>query len=75
MPKQDKVVAEIARDELGIDTLETRNNDGLDFHELSVASIKTALEAAYEAGRKAGYDDGYDDGWDKGYADCEETGL
>ncbi len=46
-------VAVIAERHLGIDTLETRNADSLDFHELGVASVKAALEAAYEAGRSA----------------------
>jgi hypothetical protein len=46
-------VAVIAERYLGIETLETRNTDSLDFHELGVASIKAALEAAYEAGRSS----------------------
>lgn len=33
-------------------TLETRNSDSLDFHDISVWSLKKALLAAYEAGRK-----------------------
>jgi hypothetical protein len=40
----------IARDVLGLETLETRNSDRLDFVELSVWQIKAALEAAYVAG-------------------------
>ena len=43
----------IANEILGIETLETRNSDALDFHEVSVWSLKKALEAAYEEGRKA----------------------
>ncbi|XHR27629.1 MAG: DUF6900 domain-containing protein [Chthoniobacteraceae bacterium] len=43
----------IAKEILNIETLETRNSDGLDFHEVSVWEIRDALEAAYEAGRKA----------------------
>ncbi len=35
----------------GFDTLETRNIDRLDFHEISAASFKEALEAAYALGR------------------------
>jgi len=34
---------------LGLETLETRNSDRLDFHETSVSSLKDALLAAYEA--------------------------
>ena len=37
-----------------IETLETRNSDGLDFHDVAVWAIRDALEAAYEAGRVAG---------------------
>jgi hypothetical protein len=37
-----------------IETLETRNSDGLDFHDVAVWAIRNALEAAYEAGRVAG---------------------
>lgn len=35
-------------------TLETRNRDELDFHEVSVWGIKAALLSAYELGWKAG---------------------
>jgi hypothetical protein len=41
----------IAADHLQIETLETRNHDRLDFHDVSVWGVKSALEAAYEAGR------------------------
>lgn len=43
----------IAQKHLRIETLETRNSDGLDFHDVAVWNIKDALEAAFEAGRKA----------------------
>ncbi|HQS59915.1 MAG TPA: hypothetical protein PKZ37_16185 [Gallionellaceae bacterium] len=43
----------IALDHLFIETLETRHSDRLDFHDVSVWGIKSALEAAFEAGRKA----------------------
>jgi hypothetical protein len=43
----------IALDHLFIETLETRQSDRLDFHDVSVWGIKSALEAAFEAGRKA----------------------
>jgi hypothetical protein len=42
-----------ARTELCIETLETRNSDRLDFHEVSAASVKAALLAAFEAGRES----------------------
>ncbi|WP_321859229.1 DUF6900 domain-containing protein [Paraburkholderia tropica] len=39
-------IAEIARTMLGIETLETRYADRLDFHDTAVWSITAALEAA-----------------------------
>lgn len=50
MTKAEKL-ARIAFQELGVETLEVRGRDSLDFHDLSVASIKRALERAFEAGR------------------------
>jgi hypothetical protein len=39
---------------LDLETLDTRNRDSLDFHDLSVASIRRAIEMAFEAGYEAG---------------------
>jgi hypothetical protein len=50
MAKKDEVLAEIARKHLGVPTLEARNSDRLDFHEVAVWEVKAALEAAYQAG-------------------------
>ena len=50
---RDTAINRIAREVLGLETLEARNMDSFDFHDLSVWSIKEALERAYEAGRKA----------------------
>jgi len=36
-----------------IETLETRNRDRLDFHDVAVWAIRAALEAAYAAGHAA----------------------
>jgi hypothetical protein len=36
-----------------IETLETRNSDRLDFHDVAVWAILAALEAAYAAGHAA----------------------
>jgi len=44
------LVVEAISTELGIETLETRHRDALDFHELAVWSVKKALEDAYNAG-------------------------
>ena len=38
----------------GIETLETRNSDRLDFHDVAVWAMRAALSEAYEAGRIAG---------------------
>ena len=49
----DQQMQQIALDHLFIETLETRNSDRLDFHEVSAWGVKSALMAAYEAGRQA----------------------
>lgn len=43
----------IAKDELGLKTLVTRNSDSLDFHDLSVWKLRAALHRAYQAGRNS----------------------
>lgn len=43
----------LAECHLGIETLVTRNSDGLDFHDVPGWGVRAALEAAYEAGRMA----------------------
>jgi hypothetical protein len=53
MDHRDKTLAEIAARHLHLETLETRNSDSLDFHDMGVWSIRQALEAAYEAGRQS----------------------
>ena len=49
----ENLLQQIALDHLFIDNLETRNSDRLDFHEVSIWAVKSALMAAYEAGRQA----------------------
>ena len=44
----------IAHKHLGIETLETRNSDRLDFHDVSVWGVRSALEAAFKAGVELG---------------------
>jgi len=46
------------RDLLGLQTLETRGRDDLDFHDISVTSIRDAIQLAFEAGWDAGYEAG-----------------
>jgi single-stranded DNA-binding protein len=49
----DALLTRIAQEHLFIDTLETRNSDSLDFHDVSVWGVKEALLAAYQAGLAA----------------------
>jgi hypothetical protein len=48
-----------------VETLETRNRDSSDFHDVAVWGIKSALKAAYEAGKAA---------YEAGKAASSETG-
>ena len=48
----EKIIFQIAQKHFNVDTLQTRNLDRLDFYDVSVASIKAALEDAYQAGKK-----------------------
>lgn len=48
--QRDAKLAALARKHLGIEVLETRNCDALDFHEIDVAGLKRLLNAAYAAG-------------------------
>ena len=50
----DLLLAQIALDHLFIETLQTRNSDRLDFHDVSVWAVQSALMAAYQAGLAAG---------------------
>jgi hypothetical protein len=52
-PTREEEIESIARRILKIGTLETRNSDALDFHDLAVWAIQEALDAAYEAGRQS----------------------
>lgn len=49
---KDKLL-QIAEAVLHMETLETRNSDRLDFHDLSVWSIEEALREAYIAGQQS----------------------
>ena len=51
----DALLQQIARDYLGIKTLDMRNSDSLDFHSIAVWNLKTALEAAWKAGVNTGF--------------------
>lgn len=51
---RDALLMEIAERHFFLETLETRNSDQLDFHDVAVWAIRSALEAAFEAGRRVG---------------------
>ena len=53
MTHHSSTLEQIARQHLGLETLETRRSDQLDFHDLAVWSIEAALQAAFEAGKRA----------------------
>lgn len=46
----EQLLIDIAKKHLNIETLETRNSDSLDFHDVAVWCLKDALQEAYEAG-------------------------
>ena len=48
-----KLLEQIALKHFFIETLETQQSDRLDFHDVSVWAVKSALEAAYAAGHAA----------------------
>lgn len=50
----EKKLEKIAREELFMETLETRMSDRLDFNEVSVWGVKRALELAFELGKAEG---------------------
>jgi hypothetical protein len=54
---KDDIILKIAQTQLGIETLELRNRDSLDFHDVSVRRLKEALETAYTAGQLAATED------------------
>jgi hypothetical protein len=47
------VLAQIARQHLGIRNLKAQNSDSLDFHDVSVWGVEAALKAAFKAGQAA----------------------
>jgi hypothetical protein len=53
MNQLDQILTAIAKCHLGIPTLETRQADSLDYHDVSVWAVKSALKAAFDAGRQS----------------------
>jgi len=54
--RQMAAAAEAVRNRLALETLADRKRDALDFHNISVASIRDAIALAFEAGYDAGFD-------------------
>lgn len=54
MTKLEQLLTQIAQSKLGIETLETRKSDSLDFHDVAVWCLRDALEAAFNAGVEQG---------------------
>jgi hypothetical protein len=50
----DRLIEQIAKKNMNVETLKTRNSDSLDFHNVAVWSIKKALEEAFIAGMNVG---------------------
>jgi len=49
--KIEEALEKIAKENLYVETLNTRNSDSLDFYDVSVWGIKKSLELAYELGK------------------------
>ena len=54
MNNLDTILTQIAQQHLRIDTLDTRNSDSLDFHDVAVWCVRDALLAAFNAGVEQG---------------------
>lgn len=54
MNQIETLLTQIAQNKLGIETLETRKSDSLDFHDVAVWCLRDALEAAFNAGVEQG---------------------
>ena len=50
--------AEAIRQRLGLETLEDRKRDALDFHDISVAAIRDVIDITFTAGWDAGFEAG-----------------
>ena len=50
----EQLLTQIAQTKLGIESLETRQSDSLDFHDVAVWCLRDALEAAFNAGVEQG---------------------
>ena len=53
MSDLDHILTQIAKEHLGISTLQARNDDSLDFYDVAVWQVRKALKDAYDAGCSA----------------------
>jgi hypothetical protein len=51
MKRLNRILTKIAFTHLNIPTLQTQRSDHLDFHDVSVWAVRSALKAAFDAGR------------------------
>ena len=56
MTKKEKIISEIAKSVLRIETLKVGNSDSIDFHELAVWEIEEALSKAFDEGVNMGWE-------------------
>ena len=54
MTNHSTLFAQIAAEELGIDTLTVRGLDSLDFHDVYVGAVQKTLDRAFQAGLREG---------------------
>ena len=53
MKRRNRALTEIASKHLNISTLRIRKSDSLDFHDVSVWAVRSALKAAFDEGAGA----------------------
>lgn len=57
-PRVQALFEKLAEKHLGIETLQVRNSDRLDFHDVGVASLASLMAEVFEAGMAAGIEVG-----------------
>ena len=74
MSKFEQLLTQIAQNKLGIETLETRRSDSLDFHDVAVWCLRDALEAAFNAGLEQGRNANHKNPYHKALKEIREIG-
>jgi hypothetical protein len=54
---QEQILQIVKNNFYGIDTIETRNSDSLDFHDTAIWCIRSAIENAYKIGYQQAIED------------------